>query len=85
MKRKHLAAAVALAATLGFLSAVLMPIPAEAIPECGWHVKHYSDPGHTNLIGERWVTPKDCGCYLSGWGHYGGYYVLVNEPVCIEV
>lgn len=85
MKRKHLAAALVLAAVFGFLSVVLTPAPAEAIPECGWHAEYYSDPGHTDLIGERWVTTKRCGCNYTGWGSAAGYQVIVDDPICIEV
>lgn len=82
MKRKHLATAIALAATLGFFTALLAPAPAEAIPSCGWHAYYYSDSSLTTLIGERWVTIKSCGCYYDGWGSAGGWIDVVDEPVC---
>lgn len=68
---------------VGFFASFAMPTPAEAAWACGAHSEYYSDPGHTDLIGERWRTTEECGCEMGGWGSYGGYRVVVNDPPCI--
>lgn len=83
MKKSNRAAAVlVLAAAFGFAAAFLAPAPAEAIPACGWHALYYSDAGFTQLIGERWVTTKRCGCFFDGWGSTSPYSRVVDDPVC---
>lgn len=74
--------AIVLAMVLGFSAVLMLPAPAEADWACGAHSEYYSDPGYTNLIGERWVTTKACGCESGGWGSTGGYRLVVDDPVC---
>lgn len=83
--RKNLALSALLVFALlaGFAASFAMPSPAEAGWACGAHSQYFSDPGMTNLIGERWVTTEACGCEPGGWGSTAGYRCTVDDPVCI--
>lgn len=82
MQARKLAAALAIAAALGFLTALLVPAPAEALPPCGWHADYYSYSSPSWKIGERWVTIESCGCVYDGWGTTAGRIEVVDEPIC---
>lgn len=57
---------LALAVVLG------LPVDSEAVG-CGAGWLYYSDASHTDLIGERYHYPEDCGCDFVGWGQTSTY------------
>jgi len=63
--------------------AVLAPTATQALPDCGYVVTYYSDPGKTSPVGWRYVEPWQCGCDTVWVGEPGRYTSVALFGDCL--
>lgn len=65
---------------LALAALLALPVDSEAVG-CGAGWLYYSDASHTDLIGERYHYPEECGCDFVGWGQTSAYRDFAS-PSC---